>query len=272
MNIRLLLFFLIAFIPSVAGAICGIGGGIVIKPVLDMLSGNSPKVINFLSSTTVLCMTAVTLSTRLLQTKKSCVKLEAGRGTALALGAALGGILGKLLFQLAVTGLPGNKIGVIQSLSLLILSIGIFIYNIKQGCFEPKRITNIMVCAFWGICLGIMSTFLGIGGGPLHIPVISFFLGMDTKTTSLHVTYIVFLSQLFNFITTVVTGTIPAVSLPVIVVMIAGGIIGGWIGSQLLLRMKNRHADLTFRFFLAVVIFICAWNTVKFGVGYPHSD
>jgi hypothetical protein len=27
MNIRLLLFFLIAFIPSVAGAICGLGGG-----------------------------------------------------------------------------------------------------------------------------------------------------------------------------------------------------------------------------------------------------
>jgi uncharacterized membrane protein YfcA len=265
MSIRLLLFFFIAFIPSVSGAICGIGGGIIIKPVLDLLSDNSREVINFLSSTTVLCMTAVTLGIRLLQTKKTYVKLEAGRGTALAIGAALGGIFGKLLFQLAITGLPGNKVGVIQSLSLLFLSIGICTYNIKQNCIKQRHITNIVFCIFLGIGLGILSTFLGIGGGPLDVPIISFFLGMDTKTTSLHSTYIIFISQLFNFITATVTGTIPAFPLPLITVMTAGGIGGGWIGSQLLLRMKNRHADLTFRLFLAAVIFICVWNTVKFG-------
>jgi uncharacterized membrane protein YfcA len=198
-------------------------------------------------------------------------KLETSRGPALALGAAPGGIFGKLLFQLAVVGLPGNKIGVIQSLSLLFLSIGIYIYNIKQNCIKQEHITNIVFCFFLGIGLGMLSAFLGIGGGPLDIPIISFFLGMDTKNTSLHSTYIIFISQFFNFITALVTGTIPAFPLPLITVMITGGIGGGWIGSQLLLRMKNRHIDLTFRFFLAAVIFICAWNTIKFGIVDTYS-
>ena len=32
-----ILFFVVAFLSSIVGAICGIGGGVVIKPVLDML-------------------------------------------------------------------------------------------------------------------------------------------------------------------------------------------------------------------------------------------
>ena len=32
-----ILFFIVAFLSSIVGAICGIGGGVVIKPVLDML-------------------------------------------------------------------------------------------------------------------------------------------------------------------------------------------------------------------------------------------
>lgn len=32
-----ILFFCVSFFASIAGAICGIGGGVIIKPVLDML-------------------------------------------------------------------------------------------------------------------------------------------------------------------------------------------------------------------------------------------
>ena len=32
-----ILFFCVSFFASIAGAICGIGGGVIIKPGLDML-------------------------------------------------------------------------------------------------------------------------------------------------------------------------------------------------------------------------------------------
>ena len=44
-----ILFFVVAFLSSIVGAICGIGGGVVIKPVLDMLRMGAPATINFLT-------------------------------------------------------------------------------------------------------------------------------------------------------------------------------------------------------------------------------
>ncbi len=52
---------LIAFLASFVGSISGIGGGIIIKPVLD-LTGQMPiETVNFLSGITVLTMTTSTL-------------------------------------------------------------------------------------------------------------------------------------------------------------------------------------------------------------------
>ena len=53
----LLLIFLICFSASVIGAICGIGGGVIIKPVLDAFGIMDVATISFLSGCTVLSMT-----------------------------------------------------------------------------------------------------------------------------------------------------------------------------------------------------------------------
>ena len=57
-----ILFFVVAFLSSIVGAICGIGGGVVIKPVLDMLQMGAPATINFLSGCTVLSMSMYSVS------------------------------------------------------------------------------------------------------------------------------------------------------------------------------------------------------------------
>ena len=45
--------FLVSFLASTAGAICGIGGGVIIKPVLDLFQMASVSTISFLSGCTV---------------------------------------------------------------------------------------------------------------------------------------------------------------------------------------------------------------------------
>ena len=42
------LFFLVAFLASIVGAICGIGGGVIIKPTLDSFHVMSVAAISFL--------------------------------------------------------------------------------------------------------------------------------------------------------------------------------------------------------------------------------
>lgn len=51
------LVLLVSFFACTVGAICGIGGGIIIKPVLDATGVADVATINFLSGCTVLSMT-----------------------------------------------------------------------------------------------------------------------------------------------------------------------------------------------------------------------
>ena len=44
-----ILIFFISFLSSVVGAICGIGGGVIIKPVLDAADIMGVAAISFLS-------------------------------------------------------------------------------------------------------------------------------------------------------------------------------------------------------------------------------
>ena len=104
----MLIFFLVALTASVAGAICGIGGGVIIKPVLDLLHLETVTAISFLSGCTVLSMSCYSVGKSLLA-KEHSVSLKVG--TPLALGAAAGGLAGKPLFS-AVRGLSGPPAGV----------------------------------------------------------------------------------------------------------------------------------------------------------------
>ncbi len=52
-----IIFFIISFGACIVGAICGIGGGVIIKPVLDAFGVLSVSAISFLSGCTVLAMT-----------------------------------------------------------------------------------------------------------------------------------------------------------------------------------------------------------------------
>ena len=55
------IYFLICLGASILGAISGIGGGVIIKPVLDSLGTLNVSTISFLSGCTVLSMTTMTL-------------------------------------------------------------------------------------------------------------------------------------------------------------------------------------------------------------------
>jgi uncharacterized membrane protein YfcA len=87
--------------------------------------------------------------------------------------------------------------------------------------------------------MGMVSAFLGIGGGPINIMLISFFLSMDTKTSALHSLFIIFLSQLASLAMTAGTGTIPPVPPSALCAMISGGVVRALIGSRQVRLLRN---------------------------------
>jgi uncharacterized membrane protein YfcA len=269
--ISLVIFLLIALIPCIIGAISGIGGGIIIKPVLDMVTGSSlagnfaggarlgAVEINFLSGCTVLTMSSVSL----LRSRKTGVRLEAGRGTALAVGAVVGGISGKMIFSFAVMAAHKNTIGAIQSLLLIVMTGCVMLYMQKKESVTRKNLLFLPFCTALGLGLGLVSAFLGIGGGQINIMALSFFLSMDTKTSALHSLFVIFLSQLASFILTVAAG-IPTVPLPGLAAMICGGVSGALIGSYIVRLLRNDQIDRLFNVLMTVVIALSVYNLINF--------
>ena len=86
-----ILAFLVSFLASTAGAICGIGGGVIIKPTLDLFQMASVSTISFLSGCTVLSMSLYSVGRGLLAHDST---VDFKTGTPLALGAAIGGVFG----------------------------------------------------------------------------------------------------------------------------------------------------------------------------------
>ena len=85
----MLVFFLVALGASAVGAVCGIGGGVIIKPVLDLLHLETVSAISFLSGCTVLSMSCYSVGKSLLAGEK---RVSLNVGTPLAVGAAAGGL------------------------------------------------------------------------------------------------------------------------------------------------------------------------------------
>lgn len=251
----------IAFVSSAAGAISGIGGGIIIKPVLDAVLGKSVNEINFLSGCTVLAMAAVSV----FQSRKGAVKLELKRGTALALGAVLGGLAGKLLFGLALAGFPHvSMVGAVQSVILILMTGMVLVYILKKSTIKSRNIHRLPVCFLLGLSMGMVSAFLGIGGGPINIMIISYFMSMDSKTTALHSLYTILLSQLSSLALTVLTRSMPPVELSNLAAMIAGGVLGGLLGSAAVKKLAHNHVDKCFSVILVAVILLSIYNLTRY--------
>ena len=259
---QVILYLIVSFLASVIGAICGIGGGVIIKPVLDLCGLASVSTISFLSGCTVLSMSCYSVAKNL-STGESRVDMKTG--TPLAIGGALGGILGKQMFS-AVRAMFANPntVGAVQAICLALLTVGTLIYTINKNRIRTKQVLSPAVCLLIGLALGILSSFLGIGGGPFNLVILFYFFSMDTKTAAQNSLYIILFSQVTSLITTLLTHTVPEFEWAALILMVAGGISGGMAGRKLNKKLDNAAVDRLFIGLMAVIICISIFNTARY--------
>ncbi|ONI47606.1 hypothetical protein AN643_04230 [Candidatus Epulonipiscioides saccharophilum] len=85
------LYLIVALLATTIGAMSGLGGGIIIKPMLDMLGHYDLATIGILSSSTLLAMSIMSLRKKFIEG----AKFEYIKLLSLSTGAVLGGFLGK---------------------------------------------------------------------------------------------------------------------------------------------------------------------------------
>lgn len=115
-----------------------------------------------------------------------------------------------------------------------------------------------------GFLLGIMSSFLGIGGGPINLVVLFFFFSMSTKVAAQNSLYIILFSQATSFLQTLITRTVPDVSLLLLLGMVAAGLLGGIAGRSINKKIDDNVVNKLFIALMAVIILINIYNTVKY--------
>ncbi len=256
------LFFIISFLASIIGAICGIGGGVIIKPVLDAAGLMEVGAVSFLSGCTVLSMSFVSV-VRSSGSKDKVIEWRTG--TALAAGAAIGGAGGKEIFQYAYSHFADSShVGALQSAVLLLVTLLTFVYTWNKHKVKTNHIRSLFLCVVIGLALGLMSAFLGIGGGPINLMVLSFFFSMTTKQAAVNSLYIILFSQFTSLMSTLAGNTVPEFPVSILAFMIMGGVLGALAGGRINERIADRHVSKLFMVLMAVIMGINIYNIHMF--------
>lgn len=256
-------YFLVSFLASGIGALSGIGGGVIIKPLLDATNTLSVTVISFLSSCTVLSMSAVSF----IRNRESDVKIDIRRTTFLAIGAAIGGITGKLLFDMIKRAVASeNTVGLVQTILLFTLTFGVFIFVCNRNKIKTIDVMNPLATLLIGLMLGNISSFLGIGGGPLNIAVLLYFFSLTSKQAAVSSIYVIFLSQIASLMFTIGTQKVPQFDPYVLVFMILGGVLGAFAGTAIMRKISTEKIDAVFKILLIALMALNAYNIVMFSL------
>ena len=257
-----IILILISFSASVIGSICGIGGGVIIKPVMDSFQIFSVSTVSFLSGCIVLSMAAYSVVCSRLS--GSC-SIDSKRSGWLGLGAAVGGIAGKQLFEIIAEFTAGSeRIGAVQAAVLFAITFATIIYTLNKEKIRSKKTESPALCCLIGLGLGMMSAFLGIGGGPINLVVLYFFFSMDTKTAAQNSLYIILSSQFVSLLATVASGEIPKIPLWLFVAMVCSGIFGGAVGRSINKQISAKNVNRLFIGLLCVIMLVCCYNFSQF--------
>ncbi len=270
-------YFLFSFIilfAATIGALAGIGGGVIIRPALDAFSYfENSSISNTISSFCVLFV-ALTSITKRVVSKEKIPNYKTS--ILLGIGAAVGGIIGQLLFGLLKANSNKSILIIVQSIILIVLLIFVFIYmqfmNPKGMCLN---IENPIMKIFIGLMLGIISSFLGIGGGPINVAVLALFFAMPIKESSVNSLIVIIFSQLAKIGYSLCDGSLISLfdisSLTgndqswwiFLLVLVPISVIGSLLGTFLNKKLPAKAISLMYIITIFIIIGINVYNIVN---------
>lgn len=252
-----IIYFFVALLSTIAGSMAGLGGGVIIKPVLDFLGDYNLATIGVLSSFTVFSMAVVSIIKQLTYKNKFDIKNTG----ALAIGSILGGLLGQKLLTFILNNITSRSVSLIQSGVLAVLLIFVYIYINNKEKFKSFKIDNFILSIVIGIFLGAIAAFLGIGGGPINVAFLTIFFSMDAKNAARDSVMIILFSQAAKLLTITFGTGFSGYDLTMLPYMIFGGIFGGFIGAKFNRMFSNK---IILRVFNVVVVLIIGLNIYNF--------
>ena len=126
------------------------------------------------------------------------------------------------------------------------------------------HINNMLICLIIGMILGLLSSFIGIGGGPFNIIILYFFFGMDEKISAENSLYIILFSQISNIFISIIRNDFAKINLFSLIAMVSGGILGGFLGKLINKKINLIIFQKLFLSVLFIIILISMYNLYNF--------
>lgn len=127
---------------------------------------------------------------------------------------------------------------------------------------KPLHLKNIMFYLIVGIMLGILSSFLGIGGGPLNVAILMLLFGMEIKEATFASIITIMFAQVAKVVTILIGGGFGAYDLSMLPYMVIAGVLGGFIGSIVGKKISGKVTAVAFNIMQLAVMVICIINIV----------
>lgn len=253
-----LIYFIVIFLANSIGALSGMGGGVIIKPALDAIGAHSLATIGFFSSASVFTMSLVSI----LKQVRGGFAIERERLIAIATGSILGGFLGNALFNYLMSLFTDQtRVNLIQIAIMIATLIFAIIYTRSSQPTLGLRshIWYFLTC----VTIGIISTLLGIGGGPINVAAFMLVFGHTTKESTVYSIFTIFFSQLSKLGTSLFAGGLAGIDPSFLLVILPAAVLGGFVGSSINQKMSNEKIDITYQLIMILVICLNIYNAWK---------
>lgn len=246
-------YFAVGVFIGILAAMFGLGGGFLIVPTLNLLGVEIHHAVGTSSAAVVF----TSLSSAIAYSRQKRIHYKAG--LLLASTAVVGAYIGAWMTSF----ISASQLKVIFGLALVVVAIRIY----RKKTAEPTEVRledveiNYKLVPLGGFFAGIASGLLGVGGGIINVPFLTY-LGLPIH-------YAVATSS-FAIVFTATAGALKHymmgnVELQWLVLLVPGLIVGAQLGARIAKRTKASDLKKAF----AVVMALLALRMVLKGLGLP---
>jgi len=186
-----MLYIIIGVSVGIVGAMLGIGGGIIIVPLMTFLFGASPQEAVG-TSMVVVMLNSISGAVGYLRKKMVFVKAAVVFSLATVPGSVLGGYVSEFL--------QGRVFYAIFGVFFSLVAVRMYLQagrhnEISNGTAVPES-CNWKLGTTMSVGVGFLASILGIGGGIIHVPMMTYILKFPHKTAVATSTFILAISAI----------------------------------------------------------------------------
>ncbi len=245
-------YFAVGVFIGILAALFGLGGGFLVVPVLNLLGVEMHHAVGTSSAAVVF----TSLSSAVAYARQGRVHYKAG--LLLASTAVVGAYIGAWMTSF----ISAPQLKVIFGLALIVVAIRIY----RKKTAEPIEVKledveiNYKLVPLGGFFAGIASGLLGVGGGIINVPFLTY-LGLPihyaVATSSFAIVFTATAGALKHY-------TMGNVELQWLVLLVPGLIVGAQLGARIAKRTKASDLKKAF----AVVMALLALRMILKGLGF----